>query len=238
MDANQSTLPHDRSPRELDHDPQWRPASRTRAWPMPLVPALDEGSTFVARGSFSSLTTAAVVIRPFEPASDNRIERIIARVVSLSEPEIELLLEDVMREFHSRHQRTQHFFRHRFSQLKKYLLTDQPLSESRQMLIGAYFTQEYALESAALFNPSMVWHPDQSNVEPGTRRFLSESARHGRGAHLVDHLPQRHDRRQEQASAWTSRRGSSRRPSRCPTRSTIRRCSSRKLVELGDRKLV
>ena len=35
------------------------------------------------------------------------------------------------------------------------------------MLIGSYFTQEYALESAALFNPSMVWHPDQSGLPSG-----------------------------------------------------------------------
>ena len=110
-----------------------------------------------------------VVIRPFEPTSDSRIERIIARIMSLSEPEVDALLEDVMREFHSRHQKTRDFFLHRFEQVKKYLLTDQPLSENRRMLIGAYFTQEYALESAALFNPSMVWHPDQSGLAAGLR---------------------------------------------------------------------
>ena len=49
------------------------------------------------------------------------------------------------------------------------------------MLIGAYFTQEYALESAALFNPSMVWHPDQSGLEPGSRRFLLSLRATGEG---------------------------------------------------------
>ena len=85
---------------------------------------------------------------------------------------MDLLLQDVMSEFHSRHQRTRHFFLHRFEQVKEYLLTDAALSENRRMLIGAYFTQEYALESAALFNPSMVWHPDQSGLPEGSRRFL------------------------------------------------------------------
>jgi predicted GH43/DUF377 family glycosyl hydrolase len=122
-----------------------------------------------------------VVIRPFEPASDQRIERIIARIVSLSEHDVDSLVDDVMREFHSRHQRTRHFFMNRFDQLKKYLLTDQPLSENRRMLIGAYFTQEYALESAALFNPSMVWHPDQSGLEAGARRFLLSLRATGEG---------------------------------------------------------
>ncbi len=49
------------------------------------------------------------------------------------------------------------------------------------MLIGSYFTQEYALESAALFNPSMVWHPDQSGLEPGSRRFLVSLRATGEG---------------------------------------------------------
>jgi len=122
-----------------------------------------------------------VVIRPFELANEQRIERIIARIMSLPEPEVDFLLEDVMREFHSRHQRTRHFFLHRFEQVKKYLLTNQSLSENRRMLIGAYFTQEYALESAALFNPSMVWHPDQSGLQPGARRFLLSLRATGEG---------------------------------------------------------
>jgi hypothetical protein len=71
-----------------------------------------------------------------------------------------------------RHQRPREFFLHRFDQVRKHLLTDQPVSESRRLLIGSYFTQEYALESAALFNPSMVWHPDQSGLPPGSRRFI------------------------------------------------------------------
>jgi predicted GH43/DUF377 family glycosyl hydrolase len=122
-----------------------------------------------------------VVIRPFEPTSAHRIERILARLMSLSEPEVDSLIDDVMREFHNRHQRPRHFFLHRFEQLKQHLLTDQPLTENRQMLIGAFFTQEYALESAALFNPSMVWHPDQSGLEPGTRRFLLSLRATGEG---------------------------------------------------------
>ena len=117
-------------------------------------------------------TNSRVVIRPFEPTSVHRVERILARLMSLSEPEVDGLLGDVMSEFHSRHQKTRHFFLHRFEQVKQHLLTDQHLSENRRMLIGAYFTQEYALESAALFNPSMVWHPDQSGLDPGSRRFL------------------------------------------------------------------
>jgi hypothetical protein len=105
-----------------------------------------------------------VVIRPFEIPNENRIEKIIARVSALSEADVDRLLDEVIREFRGRHQRTREFLLHRFDQVRHLLLTDQPISESRKLLIGSYFTQEYALESAALFNPSMVWHPDQSGL--------------------------------------------------------------------------
>src|SRR5687767_4239567 len=91
-------------------------------------------------------TNSRVVIRPFEPQSENRIEKIVARLSSLPEDEVKCLLEKVMREFRARHQRTREFFLHRFEQVQKHLLTDQPISENRRLLIGAYFTQEYALE--------------------------------------------------------------------------------------------
>src|SRR5262245_41098460 len=126
-------------------------------------------------------TNSRVVIRPFEPPSENRVEKIVARVSSLPESEVECLLEQVMREFRERHQRTREFFLHRFEQVRKYLLTDQPISESRRLLIGSYFTQEYALESAALFNPSMVWHPDQSGLPDGSRRFILSLRATGEG---------------------------------------------------------
>jgi predicted GH43/DUF377 family glycosyl hydrolase len=126
-------------------------------------------------------TNSRVVIRPFEPTSDNRIEKIIARVSSLPEDQVERLLDKVMQEFRERHQRTREFFLHRFDQVRNHMLTDQPLSKSRRLLIGAYFTQEYALESAALFNPSMVWHPDQSGLPEGARRFILSLRATGEG---------------------------------------------------------
>ena len=122
-----------------------------------------------------------VVIRPFEPTTEQRFEKIVARVLSLSEQDVETQLDAVMREFRGRHQRTREFFLRRFEHVRKYLLTDQSLSESRRLLIGSYFTQEYALESAALFNPSMVWHPDQSGLPEGSRRFILSLRATGEG---------------------------------------------------------
>jgi predicted GH43/DUF377 family glycosyl hydrolase len=122
-----------------------------------------------------------VVIRPFEPTSQHRFEKIIARIGALSEADVDRTLEAVMRDFRQRHQRTREFFLHRFEQVRHHLLTDRPLSEGRRLLIGSYFTQEYSLESAALFNPSMVWHPDQSGLPEGSRRFIVSLRATGEG---------------------------------------------------------
>src|SRR5262249_62079465 len=73
------------------------------------------------------------------------------------------------------------FFRPRLEQVRKPLLPDQPLSENRRLLTGSYSTQEYALESAALFNPSMVWPPDQGGLPAGSRRFILSLRATGEG---------------------------------------------------------
>ncbi len=122
-----------------------------------------------------------VVIRPFVPTSDQRFEKIIARITALTETEVDLKLERVMDEFRERHQRTREFILHRFEQVRHYMPSDRTLSDGRKLLIGAYFSQEYALESAALFNPSMVWHPDQSGLPDGCRRFILSLRATGEG---------------------------------------------------------
>jgi predicted GH43/DUF377 family glycosyl hydrolase len=122
-----------------------------------------------------------VVFRPFQPVQEGRVLRIIARIMALSEQEVDVLLEEVMSEFHSRHQRIRDFFLLRFDQVKQFLLTDQAVSTNRQLLIGSYFTQEYALESAALFNPSIVDHPDQTGLPEGCRRFVLSLRATGEG---------------------------------------------------------
>jgi predicted GH43/DUF377 family glycosyl hydrolase len=122
-----------------------------------------------------------VLYRPFTIISDERILKIIGRILSLSEEEVRKELSQVITEFEERHLRLRNFFLNRFEQIKKYLLTDRPLSDERKLLIGAYFTQEYSLESAALFNPSMVWHPDQSELPEGSRRFILSLRATGEG---------------------------------------------------------
>ncbi|HVJ80763.1 MAG TPA: glycosidase, partial [Planctomycetia bacterium] len=122
-----------------------------------------------------------VLFRPFDPPGGERPLRIIGRIMALTEPEVEELLANVFAEFHGRHHRLHDFFLRRFDAVSRYLLTDLPLSNARKELIGSYFSQEYSLESAALFNPSIVWHPDQSDLPEGSRRFILSLRATGEG---------------------------------------------------------
>ncbi len=122
-----------------------------------------------------------VLLRPFNPGDSQRVGRIIARIMSLPERRVGPLLDEVSAEFSQRHQQIRQLFLERFQEVGDLLLTDEELSEQRQMLIGSYFLAEYSLESAALFNPSIVQHPDQSDLAPGALRFVLSLRATGEG---------------------------------------------------------
>jgi predicted GH43/DUF377 family glycosyl hydrolase len=101
--------------------------------------------------------------------------------MALPEDESAGLLGRVLDEFANRHERVDAFFRKRFEQVKIYLEPGLQLSDERRMLIGAYFTHEYSIEAAALFNPSIVPHPDQSRLPQGSLRFILSLRATGEG---------------------------------------------------------
>ena len=113
-----------------------------------------------------------VLARPFRFMSHARSVKISARVMALSESDVHTLLGGVRAEFGDRQLKIDEFLRRRFDEVSPYLLNGQRLSEERKLLLGGYFTHEYSLEAAALFNPSMVPHLDQSGVPPGSLRFI------------------------------------------------------------------
>ena len=49
------------------------------------------------------------------------------------------------------------------------------------MLLGAYYTKEFSIQAAALFNPSIIDHPDQSNLKSGEKRFIMSLRSVGEG---------------------------------------------------------
>ncbi len=103
------------------------------------------------------------------------------RVLSLPESQVAPLLDEVLAAFSSRHQNIEDVLLERFGQVHTLLSMNGGLSESRKRLIGSYFVCEYSLESAALFNPSIVQHPDQSGVPAGGLRFVLSLRATGEG---------------------------------------------------------
>ncbi len=143
--------------------------------PLPLCPVVNRTDIFI------NPDHRRVLIRPFAPATEQRILKIIARLLALSETEIEHLLAQVLAEFANRHQKTKEIFMERFEFMRPHLLTDRELSEARKLTIGSYFTHEYSLEAAALFNPSIVAHPNQSELPAGSTRFVLSLRATGEG---------------------------------------------------------
>jgi predicted GH43/DUF377 family glycosyl hydrolase len=124
---------------------------------------------------------ARVLIRPFHVTTDERGVKICARVLGLPPEQVHSLLADVMAEFDDRHHRIRDFLQRRFEQVRHWLPTDAKLSAEQELLIGACFSHEYSFEAAALFNPSIVPHPDQSDLPPGVLRFVLSLRATGEG---------------------------------------------------------
>ena len=125
--------------------------------------------------------SARVILRPFIPTSTHRITTIIGRALALSEEETVRDLNAVLKDFDDRHVDIESPLLANFEKVSPHLFTERPLSKARKLLIGALFSGEYALESAALFNPSIVPHPDQEGVSKGALRFIMSLRATGEG---------------------------------------------------------
>jgi predicted GH43/DUF377 family glycosyl hydrolase len=122
-----------------------------------------------------------VLLRPFSPGDSQRVGRVIARIMSLPEERVGPLLGEISADFSQRHQQIHRLFLERFEQVCQEHVPEKDLSEQRRLLIGSYFLAEYSLESAALFNPSIVPHTDQTDLPPGALRFILSLRATGEG---------------------------------------------------------
>jgi predicted GH43/DUF377 family glycosyl hydrolase len=122
-----------------------------------------------------------VLLRPFLLTYDRRAINLCAQVMALPESDVHTLLQQVQAEFGDRHMKIDEFLRRRFERVRPCLRTNEEPSDERKLLLGAYFSHEYSLEAAALFNPSIVPHPDQSDLPPGSLRFILSLRATGEG---------------------------------------------------------
>jgi predicted GH43/DUF377 family glycosyl hydrolase len=132
---------------------------------------------------------ARVVVRPFHIAIEaaanggpGRVRRIVEWVLGLDAAAADAELELVLRDFDTRHWQTRNVFMTRYAQIETGLKLDgAALSEHHKQLIGAFFCHEYSYAAAALMNPSIVPHPDQSGLGHGAVRIIMSLRAVGEG---------------------------------------------------------
>ena len=124
---------------------------------------------------------ARVVVRPFKPATEprdlnptdkTRANHIVDRVLALDPEAAASQLADVLENFQGRHRNLLETFEAAPTKWKRRSLAHCTFSEVQRQLVGAYFLNEYSFEASALFNPSIVPHPDQSGAPKGGLRFI------------------------------------------------------------------
>lgn len=120
---------------------------------------------------------ARVITQLFVPGQEgfehqeSRAGVVLARILGLSEADVLSALDDVVTRFDGRHRDLVGIFRRHAGELAD-RLDGAHISDERMLLLGAVFTSEYAIEGAALCNPSIVAHPDQTGLDAGNLRFI------------------------------------------------------------------
>lgn len=125
--------------------------------------------------------SSRVITKFYLPGGKERIEHIISRLLSLPKEETKKVYDHVITDFSSRHKNIKQIFNRNFKEVEEYILDDAVLSDEMQSLIGAYFTHEYSIQSAAFFNPSIVASPIQNHVEKGSLRVVLSFRSTGEG---------------------------------------------------------
>jgi predicted GH43/DUF377 family glycosyl hydrolase len=133
---------------------------------------------------------ARVIVRPFKPATEprdlnptdkTRANHIVDRVLALDTEAVASQLADVLENFQGRHRNLLESFEARADVMEQALAAHGTFSAVQRQLIGAYFLHEYSFEASALFNPSIVPHPDQSDAPKGGLRFVLSLRATGEG---------------------------------------------------------
>ena len=133
---------------------------------------------------------ARVIVRPFKPATEPRdlnptdkmrANHIVDRVLALSSEAVAAQLADVLDNFQGRHRNLLESFEARADEMEDAFTKHGAFSKTQRQLVGAYFLSEYSFEASALFNPSIVPHPDQTETPHGASRFIMSLRAIGEG---------------------------------------------------------
>jgi len=133
------------------------------------------------RPTLLNAESSRVITRPHIPGDKDRTKALIDRVAKLSDEDVQHLLDAVIQDFSGRHRNFREVLQRNFDRIAEHIPQGLSLSPEQQLLLGAYFTAEYSVEAAALFNPSIVPHPDQKGVGKGSQRFVMSFRATGEG---------------------------------------------------------
>lgn len=122
-----------------------------------------------------------VLARPFVVSNEERLQKIFSRILSLPKDKCSEELNNILKDFESRHKNIKTVFAKRAEELKGHIKDYDKLAQEQRLLIGSYFTMEYSVEAAALFNPSIIWHPEQTKLPAGSKRFIVSLRSTGEG---------------------------------------------------------
>jgi beta-1,2-mannobiose phosphorylase / 1,2-beta-oligomannan phosphorylase len=139
----------------------------------------------VTRKDIKFLPDSSRVIARFLYTSDERSRNIIRKVLEMPDIEVNNTLSQALRDYSKRHRNISVIFQKNFNKLSKLFvdlnINQNRVSTARRALIGSYFTMEYSIESAALFNPSVVEDPYQSRLGRGEKRVIFSFRATGEG---------------------------------------------------------
>ena len=153
----------------------------TMITPSYLGETIEYSSLHACRSTLEDPNPSRVVVRPFRPAAEprdlnptdrKRADHIVGRVLAMDADTTASLLDDVLQNFEGRHRNLLAKFEARAAEMENALSGHADFTRSQRQLVGAYFMHEYSFEASALFNPSIVPHPDQTGAPPGGCRFV------------------------------------------------------------------
>ncbi len=139
----------------------------------------------VSRKDIKFLPDSSRVITSLLYTSDERSKNIIYSILAMPEDQAKATLNQVLRNYSKRHRNISLIFEKHFNKLSSLFnemeIKTGNLNKTQRALIGAYFTKEYSIESAAFFNPSIVEDPDQSGIRADEKRVIISFRATGEG---------------------------------------------------------
>ncbi len=136
----------------------------------------------VERTNINIISKSERVIPLFiELDTEERIKNLADKIATLDENIANSTLNKVLKEFENRHVKLKEVLLQHYKNIEPLVPSPENQSLQKKLLLGTYLTKEYSVESAALFNPSIVAHPNQNNLKKGELRFVLSLRATGEG---------------------------------------------------------